>query len=136
MAEQLHHVVVCRSVEQVGRGSGLQETSFFQHRDVVAELQGFINIVGNHDHGFVEALLEIQELTLEFVTGHCVERAEWFVEQDNPGIGRKGSRKGHALSLPAGQFNGIPRSKLLRVKLNEVQEFMNPVRSLLGLPSK
>ena len=73
---------------------------------------------------------------MEFVTGNGVERAEWFVEQDDPGISRKGSRKGYALSLPAGQFNGIPCSKLLRVKMNEVQERMHPARSLFGLPSK
>lgn len=136
VAKQLHDVVVCRSVEQVGRSSGLQEASLFQHRDAVAELQGFINIVGDHDHGFVETLFETQELALEFVTGDGVERAEWFVEQDDPGVGGEGSRKRDALSLPTGQLNGIPCSKLLRVKMNEVQKLTNPVCSLFGLPSK
>ena len=56
MADQLHYVVVGRSVEQVGRGSDLQEASFFQHRDAVAELQRLIDVVGDHDHGFVETL--------------------------------------------------------------------------------
>ena len=102
MVKQLHNVVVGRSVEQVGRGSGLQEASFFQHRDAVAELQRLIDVVGDHDHGLFEALLKAEELALEFVTGNRVERAEWFVEQDDPGIGGEGSCKGHALSLSAG----------------------------------
>lgn len=136
VAEQLRHVVVRRSVKQVGRGAGPQEASLFQHRDAVTKLQGFINIMGDHDHGLFETLLEIQELALEFVTGDCVKGAEGFIEEDDLGVGGEGSRKGHALSLSAGQFNGVTRSKLLRVKLNEVQEFMNPVRSLFGLPSK
>lgn len=136
MAEQLHHVVVGRGVEQVGRGSGLQETTFLQHRDTIAELQGFVHVMGDHDHGFVEALFQTQKLTLEFVTGNRVECAKGFVEEDDPGIGCKGSRKGHALSLPAGQFNGITRSKLLRLKLNKVQEFMHPACSSFGFPSE
>lgn len=136
MAQQLHNVIMGRGAEQVGRSSGLQEVSLFQHRDAVAELQRLSDVVGDHDHGFFEALLEVQELALEFVTGNRVERAEWFVEQDDSGIGREGSRKSHALSLPTGQFNGIPCSKLLRVKMNEVQEHVHPARSLFGLPSK
>lgn len=136
VVEQFRHVVMCRSVEQVGRGSGLQEASLFQHRNAVAELQGLIDVVGDHDHGFLETLLEVEELALEFVTGDGIERAEWFIEQDDPGVGGEGPRKGHALSLSAGQFNGIPRAKLLRVKMNEVQERMHSARSLFGLPSK
>ena len=134
--EQLHHVVVGRSVEQVGRGADLQEATFLQHRDAIAESQGFIDIVGNHDHGFLETLLQAQKLPLEFVTGNRVEGAEGFVEEDDPGIGREGSRKSYALSLPTGQFNGITRSKLLRLKLNKVQEFMHPACASFGFPSE
>ena len=136
MVKQLYNVVVGRSIEKVGRGSDLQEASFFQHRDAVAELQRLIDVVGDHDHGFFEALLKVQELALEFMTGNRVERAKGFIEQDDPGIGREGSRKGHALSLPAGQFNGITRSKLVRVKMNEVQERVYPAGSSFGFPSE
>ena len=136
MVKQLHNVVVGRSVEKVGRGSDLQEVSFFQHRDAITELQRLIDVMGDHDHGFFEVLLQSQELTLEFVTGNRVERAEGFIEQDDLGIGREGSRKGHTLSLPTGQFNGITRSELVRVKMNEVQERVHPARSSFGLPSE
>ena len=99
MTKQLHNVVVGRSVEQVGRGSDLQEASLLQHRDAITELQRLIDVVGDHDHGLVEVLFKTQELTLKFVTGNRVERAKGFVEQDDPRIGRESSRKGHALSL-------------------------------------
>lgn len=102
MAEQLHNVVVGRGVEQISRSSDLQETTLLEHCDAVAELQCLIDIVGDHDHGFVEVLFQAQKLPLEFVTGNGVERAKGFVEEDDPGIGCKGSRKGHALSLSAG----------------------------------
>ena len=89
MVKQLHNVVVGRSVEKVGRGSDLQEVSFFQHRDAITELQRLIDVMGDHDHGFFEVLLQSQELTLEFVTGNRVERAKGFIEQDDLGIGRE-----------------------------------------------
>lgn len=136
MVKQLHNVVMGRSVKQVGRGSDLQEATLFQYRDAIAELQRFIDVVGNHDHGFFEVLLKTQELTLEFVTGNRVERAKGFVEQDDAGIGREGSRKGHALSLSTGQFNGKTCSKLLRIKVDEFQERVHPARSSFGLPSE
>ena len=136
MAKQLYNVVVGRSVEEVGRGSGLQDVSILQHRDAVAEPQCLIHVVGDHDHGFVETLLQVQELTLEFMTGNRVERAEGFIEQDDAGIGSEGSRKGHALALPAGQFNGITRAKPLRVEMHEVQERVHPARSPFGFPAE
>lgn len=136
MVKQLHNVVMGRSVKQVGRGSDLQEAPLFQYRDAIAELQRLIDVVGNHDHGFFEVLLKPQELTLEFVTGNCVERAKGFIEQDDPGIGREGSRKGHALSLPTGEFNRITRLKLVRIKMNEVQERVHPARSPFRFPSE
>ena len=136
MAEQLHDIVVGWSVEQAGRGSDLQETTLLQHRNTVTELQGYIDIVGHHVQGFIEVLFQTQKLTLEFVTGNGIERAEGFVEEDDPGISRKGARKSHALSLPTGQFNGVPRLKLLRFELNKVQEFMHPACSSFGFPSE
>jgi len=136
MAKQLHNVVVSRSGKKVGRGSGLQEVSFLQHRDTVAELQRLIDVVGDHDHGFPEALLKAEELTLEFVTSDRVECAKRFIEQDDLRVGCKRPCKGHALSLSAGQFNGIPRSKPCRIKINEVQDCMHPARSSFGLPSQ
>jgi len=136
MAKQLHNVVVSRSGKKVGRGSGLQEVAFLQHRDAVAKLQCLIHVVGDHNHGFSEALLKAEELTLEFVTSDRIECAKGLIEQDDPRVGRKGPCKGHALLLPARQFNGIPRSKSLRVKMNEFQEFVPPPRSSFGLPSE
>lgn len=134
MAKQLHDVVVSRSGKKVSRGVDLQETPFLQHRDAVAELQRFIDVVGDHDHGFVEAVFEHQELALEFVTSDRVKCAKRFIEQDDLGIGCERPRKGHALLLPARQFNRIPRSKSLRIKMNEIQEFMRPVCSSFGRP--
>ena len=136
MAKQLYNVVVGRSVEKVGRGSDLQEASILQHRDAVAEPQRLIHVVGDHDHGLFETLLQAQELTLEFMTGNRIKRAKGFIQQDDLGIGREGPRKGYALALPAGQFNGITRSKLLRVEMDEVQERVHPARSSFGLPSE
>ena len=136
MAKQLYNVVVGRSVEKVGRSADLQEASILQHRDAITELQRLIDVMGDHDHGFFEVLLKTQELTLEFVTGNRVECPKGFIEQNDLGIGREGPRKGYALALPAGQFNGITRSKLVRVKMNEVQERVYPAGSLFGFPSE
>ena len=136
IVQQARNVVVRGCLDQVAGSPDLQEASILEHRDPVAEAKRLINVMRDHDHGLVETLLEIEKVPLQLVTCHRVQRAKRLVEQNDFGVGREGSGKGHALSLSAGQFHGIAGPEPSRVKIHELEEHIHPARSSLRRPSK
>lgn len=136
MVQQSRNVVVGRRMEQVGRASDLQEAPILQHRDPVAELERLIDVMRDHDHGLLEAVFESEKLVLEIAPSDCVKRAEWFIEQDDGRVGREGSGKGHPLSLPAGQFDGVTCSVPGGIEMNQLQQRMHAGRSAFRIPSE
>ena len=136
VSQQLRNVVVSRSVEKFGGASDLQKASIFQHRDPVAESDCLVNVVRDHDQGLLELVFEFEKLTLKIAPSDRVECAEGFVKQDDARVSREGSRNSHALPLPTGQFDGIPRSIPRGVEIHHLQKFMHATRSFFKVPSE
>ena len=125
-----------RSVEQFGGTPDLQKSPFLQHRDPVAESDCLVNVVRDHDQGFLKMPFESEKLALEIVPSDRVECAEGFVKQDDARVSREGPRKRHALSLPPGQFDGVPRSIPRGIEIHHFQKFTHAARSFFEIPSQ
>ena len=136
MVQQLRNVVVSRSVEKFGGAPDLQKVPILQHRDPVAESNRLVNVVRDHDQGLLEMAFESEKVALELVPSDRVECPEGFVKQDDARVSREGSRKSHALSLPTGQFDGVPRSIPRGVEIHHLQQFMHATRSFFKIPSE
>ena len=136
MVQQLRNVVVSRSVEKFGGAPDLQKVSILQHRDPVAESNRLVNVVRDHDQGLLEMAFESEKVALEIMPSDRVECPEGFVKQDDARVSREGSRKSHALSLPTGQFDGVPRSIPRGVEIHHLQQFMHATRSFFKIPSE
>ena len=68
--------------------------------------------MGDKDDGFSEALLQVEEFTLQFGASDGIEGAERFVHEEDGRIGRQRARYAHSLALATGKFAGIARGDL------------------------
>ncbi len=86
---------------------------------------GFGNVVRHNYQGFIESRQEAFQFLLQFRPGNRIERAEWFVHQQEGRIGRE--RSGHAdtLALPAGQFVRIATPKITRLQSDHSQHVLH-----------
>ena len=62
-------------------GAGLQD------RDPVAELDGFVEVVGDEDDGLAQLVLQPQQLVLQALPGDRVDGAERLVHQQDRRVG-------------------------------------------------
>src|ERR1700733_14596911 len=74
--DELCHVVVRRVLDDVTPGAGLHDAAAFHNRDLVAKLQGLIEIMADEEDGPAHALLQGEELILELAADERVERRE------------------------------------------------------------
>ena len=90
----------------------LQRAAGAEHGDLVAELDGLVDVMGDEDDGLVQFALQTQHFGLQLVADHRVDRAERLVHQQDRRVG--GQRPGHAdaLLLTAGQLRRIAVGQL------------------------
>ena len=79
-------------------------------------------MVGHNHNGFCEVLLYRLEFALDFGARERVERAEWFVHQQNGWVGGECSRNPNALALSAGKFVGIAAQIFPRGEADEFHQ--------------
>lgn len=91
--------------------------------DAVAEPDRLLDVVGDEEDRLAERGLKPQELVLEVLAHHRVDRAERLVHQQHGRVG--GERAGHpdALALAAGELVGIAVAVRRRVQADQVEEF-------------
>ncbi|MNI99610.1 hypothetical protein D3C73_1587290 [compost metagenome] len=58
--------------------------------------------MGDEDDGFVQGLLQLQQLVLHLRADQRVEGAERFVHQDDVSVRRQGAGQAHTLTHAAG----------------------------------
>ena len=115
------------------RSAGNDAAAFEQH-DARCEKQGFAQIVRDEDDGFAKAAGERREFTLEFRAGDGIERAEWFVHQENRWIGRKGASNADALTLSARELAGVAVGKFRRIKAHQREKLPDACGGAGGVP--
>ena len=98
----------------------LEHAAPAEHRDLVAELDRLVDVVGDEHDGLAQFALQPQDLGLQLLADHGVDGAERLVHQQDRRIG--GKRAGHAdaLLLAARQLRRIAVGQL-RIQADALQ---------------
>src|SRR3954462_9900599 len=81
-ADESRHQLVGRIRQHELRVGVLQQRATpTEHRDLVAELDRFVDVMGDENDGFPEFALQPQNLRLQILAYHGVHRGERFVHQ-------------------------------------------------------
>jgi hypothetical protein len=97
----------------------LDEQPFGQHRDLVGERGGLVQVMGDQHDGGLQGLADLSHEVVHLLAQGCVEGAERFVEHQDPRLGREGASDGDPLLLATGQ---VRRAAMTEVgKLHQVE---------------
>ena len=76
------HELACRVGQNTVGGIKLrQHAAFLENGDFIAETDRFIDVVGHQYNGFLQPLLQQQQLVLEAFTDHRVDGGEGLIHQ-------------------------------------------------------
>ena len=104
---KIAHILVLRAQHNVLRGTDLRHLPVVHDGDAVAQFEGFVEVVGNKDDGFLELGLQAQQFVLHLPPDEGIQSAEGFVHQQDVGVHRQGAGQAHPLLHPAGELPGI-----------------------------
>ena len=129
----LHFLVVGR--EKLGAFTQKDQAPIVKNPDAGAKQQGFPDIMGDEQSRLVEPISQVEELLLQFHTGHWIKRAKGFVQQQQRRICCECAGDPHPLTLAAGQIAGIACGELRRRKSDLSQEIVHTGIDVDGLPT-
>src|SRR5256884_2670922 len=127
---ELGDIVVGGPLEDVAARARLHDAPAFEDGDLVAELQGLVEIVTDEEDGLPDPLLERQQLVLELAADERVERRERLVHEQDVRIGRERPREPDALLHAAGELAAIALGPLREP--DERQLLVDDAPALLG----
>ena len=104
MFDELGDIGVGRAQENILGRAALDDASSFEDGDPVADLERLVEIVADENDRLLEVLLQRQQFVLQFVANERIESREWFVHQENVGVGGEGARQADPLLHAARQF--------------------------------
>ena len=104
------------------------------HHDAVGEQHRLLDIVGDHDGGHAEPLVQRPVGGAQRVAGDRIERAERLVHQHDARPRRDGPRHAGALALATGQRMGEARRIVAR-QLDEVEQLRDARRDVAAAAS-
>ncbi len=124
LARHVHqrlHVIVRRIVDQIPRRAEPGDMALLQDGNPVREQHGFDHIMGDHDGGEIERVVQLAIIAAQGITGAQIQRAE-RVRPSRPHawLGGNGARNTDALALAAGQFGRNAVSILLGRQLDQI----------------
>jgi hypothetical protein len=77
------------------------DTAALEDADPVAKRERFVRVVRDDDHGLAQVTANTLELGPQLLPRDAVERAEWFVHQEDRRIDGKRASDADTLPLPA-----------------------------------
>ncbi|GAA3309149.1 hypothetical protein GCM10020295_73030 [Streptomyces cinereospinus] len=96
------------------------------HRDPVTEADRLLDVVGDHQHRLAHRGLHPQELVLQLLPHHRVDRPERLVHQQHRRIGRQRPRHPDPLPLAARQLVRVARPVRPRIQAHQVEQLRRP----------
>lgn len=90
-----------------GNGAFGAEGELFSDDDALAEVDGFVDVVGDDDEEAVPFLPEGMEEVVHALPGVDIEGGEGFVEEDDLGFCCEAASEGEAFAHTAGEFGGV-----------------------------
>ncbi len=107
-ADELGDEVARRVGEDLGRCALLgDDAALLEDDDVVAEQEGFVDIVGDEHDRLAQFALQPQDLALEFGPHQRVDGTEGLVHEQDVRVDREGARHPDALLLAAGELRRV-----------------------------
>lgn len=128
-----HFLVVGR--EKLGAFTQKDQPTVVKNPDAGAKQQGFPDIMGDEQRRLIEPISQVEELLLQFHTGHWIKRAKGFVQQQQRRICCECAGDPHPLTLAPGQLAGITRGELRRRQSDLSQEIVHTGIDVAGLPT-
>ena len=112
-ADECRDVLVGR-VRQHEGGIGVlqQHAAAAEHRDLVAELDRLVDVVGDEHDRFAQFALQPQDFGLQILAHHRVDGAERLVHQQDRRVGGQRPGDPDALLLATRQLRRIPVGEL------------------------
>ncbi len=101
--DELMHERILRGPDLIGRSFGDNATAI-QEVNVVNDKQRLVNIMGDHDRGGTQRIVQLADQLADHAQRDRVEPGERFVVHDQHGIEGQRSRQRHPTRHAAGQF--------------------------------
>ena len=102
-----------------------------QDQQFIGQQQRFFHIVGDHEQGFVEILLEHEQQRLEAGAGNGIQGGQRFVQEDQFVLEHQGPHQGASLSHTTRDLVGTVPFETLQAEA--VEEFQGIVPDVLTL---
>ena len=94
-----------RTLDQIAKLALLNDAALVQEDDRIAKERRFAKVMSHEHHGFRQTAEYALEFALQLGADHGIERAQWFVHEENVGVEHQCSHQGNALTLTTGQFH-------------------------------
>ena len=91
--------------------------------DAISHVDGFVNVVGDQEHGGAAGLPEVQHLILHAHARERVERAQRLIEQQHLGMINQRPGQGNALGHAAGKMMRVGVGKCFQA--NQTHEIVH-----------
>src|ERR1700728_3559560 len=130
MPYEFGDVIVGGALHDILGRAGLYDAAAFEDRDLIAELQGLIEIVTDEQNRALHARLQRQQLILEFAADQRMERRERLIHQQDIGVGRERARQADALLHAPRQFVAVASAP--GRQSDQLELFVNDPAAFLG----
>ncbi len=121
---------------ELGRRALRQQFARTHHRDAVGQQNRLGHVMGDHDRGQPELLVQLAIIVAQRVAGEGIERAERLVHQHDARLGGERPRHADALALPAGEFMGEAVAIGRALQPHQIEQFIDARGSLRGRPAE
>ena len=99
--------------------------SLMEYCDAGGQAHRLLHVMSDEDGSLVQSPGQIEELVLEVEASHRIQRAEWFVEQENGRIGSKSPGNAYALFLAARQLPGVTVFQIGVREAHQIETFLD-----------
>ena len=103
-----------------------QQLAAAHDSDTVGQQYSLGHVVGDHDRGESEPVVERAVIVAKPIARQGIERAERFVHQHDFGACRERPRHADALALAAGEFMRKAVAKLFSLEPHQIEQFIDP----------
>jgi hypothetical protein len=133
---EVGHEVVDRVRQQVRRVGQLGQLSTDpEYGDLVAQLDGLVDVVGDEHYRLAQLALQPEELVLKLLADDRVDRAEGLVHQHHRRVGGQGAGDSDALLLAAGELARVSVGERRR-QPHAFQQLQRASPCLLPVPAE
>ena len=96
-----------REFQKIGEGALLDDAAGAQKDEMIAQVRGFAQVMGDQDHGLLKLLKDIFEIGLQIGPDHGIQGAKGFVQEEDVGVQHQGPHEADPLALATGELDRV-----------------------------